>query len=171
MITADGSKLYLKMKRFTYILIGLAALVAAAASCKKEEVTPMPEIDSALATEWQLVETKAEGTIVGADMSIYLSILPDGTFELFQKSPDQTVRYDRYTGTCTSKDGILTGVYSDGTSMNKWMYTVSGEGLTLQSFNLLEVQKYKKATIPADVRENANDILTKSDAAGSCPIL
>lgn len=157
------------MKRFTYILIGLAALVATAASCSKEEVTPQAGIDSALEGEWELVETKAEGTVVAQDMSVYLCILPDGTFELFQKSPDQTVRYDKFTGKCTSKDGILTGVYSDGTPMNKWLYTSTGENLTLQSYNLLEVQKYRKAIIPADVKENAN--LTKSDATDGCPIL
>ena len=158
----------LKMKRFTHILIGLAALVAAAA-CSKEEVTPQAGIDSALEGEWELVETKAEGTVVAQDMSVYLCIYSDGTFELFQKSPDQTVRYDKFTGTCASKEGLLTGVYSDGTPMNKWLYTCTGESLTLQSYNLLEVQKYKKAIIPADVRENAN--FTKSDAADGCPIL
>ena len=160
---------FMTMKRFTYILIGFAALIAAAASCTKEDAIPMQSVDSALATEWQLVETKAEGTVVAEEMSVYLCINLDGTFELFQKSPDQTVRYDKYTGTCTSKDGILTGVYSDGTSMNKWMYTCTAESLTLQSYNLVEVQKYKKATIPAEVRENAN--ITKSDAANGCPIL
>ena len=158
----------LKMKRFTHILIGLAALIAAAA-CSKEEMTPQAGIDSALEGEWELVETKAEGTVVAQDMSVYLCIHPDGIFELFQKSPDQTVRYDKYTGTCASKEGLLTGVYSDGTPMNKWLYTCTGESLTLQSYNLLEVQKYKKTTVPADVRENAN--LTKSDAANGCPIL
>ena len=157
------------MKRFTNILIGLAALVAVAASCKKEEVPPQQEIDSALVGEWQLVETKAEGTTVAEDMSIYLSIETNGAFELFQKSADQTVRYDRYTGTCTSKDGIFTGVYSDGKELNKWMYSFTSEGLVLQSYNLLEVQKYKKVEIPADVRENANSILTKSDS--NSPIL
>ena len=157
------------MKRFTNILIGLAALVAVAASCKKEEVTTPSEIDSALVGEWQLVETKAEGTLVAEDMSIYLSIETNGAFELFQKSADQTVRYDRYTGTCTSKDGIFTGVYSDGKELNKWMYSFTSEGLVLQSYNLLEVQKYKKVEIPADVRENANSILTKSDS--NSPIL
>ena len=156
------------MKRFTHILIGLAALIAAAA-CSKEEVTPQAGIDSALEGEWELVETKAEGTVVAQDMSVYLCICPDGTFELFQKSPDQTVRYDKFTGKCTSKDGILTGVYSDGTPMNKWLYTCTAESLTLQSYNLLEVQKYRKAIITADVRENAN--LTKSDATDGCPIL
>ena len=157
------------MKRFTHILIGLAALVAVAASCSKEDATPQAGIDSALEGEWELVETKAEGTVVGQGMSVYLCIHPDGTFELFQKSPEQTVRYDKYTGNCTTKDGILTGVYSDGSSMSKWMYSCTGENLTLQSFNLLEVQKYKKTTIPADIRENAN--LTKSGAAEGCPIL
>ena len=130
------------MKRFTNILIGLAALVAVAASCKKEEVTTPSEIDSALVGEWQLVETKAEGTVVAADMSVYLSIETYGAFELFQKSADQTVRYERYTGTCTSKDGIFTGVYSDGTELNKWMYSFTSEGLVLQSYNLLEVNEY-----------------------------
>ena len=157
------------MKKFTNILIGLAALVAVAASCKKYEVTTPAEIDSALVGEWQLVETKAEGTLVAEDMSIYLSIETNGAFELFQKSADQTVRYDRYTGTCTSKDGIFTGVYSDGKELNKWMYSFTSEGLVLQSYNLLEVQKYKKVEIPADVRENANSILTKSDS--NSPIL
>lgn len=160
------------MKRFTHILIGLAAFVMTAASCQKEEeVISQPDIDSALVSEWQLVETKAEGTVVAADMSVYLCINEDGTFELFQKSADQTVRHDRYTGTCTSADGILTGVYSDGTPMNKWMYSFTSEGLTLQSYNFLEVQKYKKTTIPAEVRESAHNVLTRADAADSCPIL
>lgn len=160
------------MKRFTYILIGLAALVATAASCKKEEVVVKQEIDQALAAEWELIETKAEGIVVAADMSIYLCINTDGSFELFQKSPDQTVRYDRFTGNCWSADGIVNGTYSDGTPWgSKWMYSFTSEGMTLQSYNFLEVQKYKKTTIPAEVRENANDVLTRSEAANGNPIL
>ena len=160
------------MKRFTYILIGLAALVATAVSCKKEEVVVKNEIDQALVAEWELLETKAEGTVVAADMSVYLCIDGDGTFELFQKSAGQTVRYDRFTGNCWSADGIVNGTYSDGTGWaSKWMYSFTAEGMTLQSYNLLEVQKYKKTTIPAEVRENANDVLTKSEAASGCPIL
>ena len=51
------------------------------------------------------------------------------------------------------------------------MYSFTSEGMTLQSYNFLEVQKYKKTTIPAEVRENANDVLTRSEAANGNPIL
>ena len=159
------------MKRLTNIFIGLAALVTAAASCQKEETAAKQEIDQDLAAEWELIETKAEGTVVAADMSVYLCINTDGTFELFQKSAGQTVRYDRFTGKCWSADGIVNGTYSDGTGWaSKWMYSFTADGMTLQSYNLLEVQKYKKTTIPAEVRNNANDI-TKSEAASGSPIL
>jgi len=158
------------MKRLINILIMSAALIGVAASCQKEDGTS-GLIDSAISGEWHLTEILAEGTVVSEGLDSYLLINMDGTFELYQKSGTQTIRYDRFTGTCTYEDNLLSGVYSNG---NPWgsRYTVSlsGNMMTLSSFNLLEVQKYERKAIPENIKKEANTI-TRSGAVLCAPIL
>ena len=107
-----------------------------------------------------------------AGIDIYLCINSDCTFELYQKSGTQSVRYDKFTGTCKTEDGVLTGIYSNGKPWGgKYIFKVTADELLLKTTNLLEEQKYKKVQIPSDVKENANLALTKAAGAESTPIL
>ena len=157
------------MKRFIHIIIAFSAMVLAAGACKKAEVTET--IDPAVVGEWQLVSAVSEGHAHEQIPDIYLCINPDSTFELYQKSGTQSIRHDKFTGTCQTADGILNGVYSTGENWaSKWEYETADDRLILTSFNLLEVNTYKKTTIPENVRNNANEVYTKS-AASCTPIL
>ena len=157
------------MKRALNIICGLAILVMAA-SCQKE--APIDSVDPTLVGEWHLTEATAEGTAIMAGIDIYLCINSDCTFELYQKSGTQSVRYDKFTGTCKTEDGVLTGIYSNGKPWGgKYIFKVTADELLLKTTNLLEEQKYKKVQIPSDVKENANLALTKAAGAESTPIL
>lgn len=158
------------MKKALNIICGLAILVMAA-SCQKED--PIADsVDTALVGEWQLKEATAEGTAIMAGIDVYLCINSDCTFELYQKSGTQSVRYDKYTGTCKTEDGILTGVYSNGKPWGgKYVFKVTADELLLKTTNLLEEQKYKKTLIPSEIKENANLALTKAAGTESTPIL
>ncbi len=147
------------------VLLGIAS-----ASCQKEE--QILTMDPALVGEWHLTEIQAEGVIVNEGIDCYLLISSDCTFELYQQSGTQNVRYERYTGTCSYTDGLLTGVYSNGKPWGgKYLVETKGETLILSSYNLIEVQTYKKTTIPEDVKNNANTIHTKSGNLLGTPIL
>ena len=138
-----------------------------AASCEKVEIETN-NIDGAVAGVWELTEASAEGKPID-QYEVFLHLAPEGHFELYQKSGTQT-RYDLFTGTYTTENGIINGVYSDGKPWGgKYTYTVSDENLTLESFNLLEVQKYKRSALPDEVIDNANAVVTK--AGSSTPIL
>lgn len=159
------------MKKFINIFISLVALVLASVSCEKEEIIVKETIDPAIVGEWRLTGVVAENTDVYKNVDIYLCINSDCSFELFQKSGTQSVRYSRYTGTCTSLNGVLSGVYSSGTPWGgKYTYTSSQEELVLKSYNMIEEQKYKRTSIPADIRENA-DTITRSTSSDFTPIL
>lgn len=156
------------MKRLINIFIGFAALVCAASSCQKEEVTVKPEIDSNIVGEWELDSTIADGEEI-SNVSAYLSINQDGSFELYQQTGSQNLRYVMYKGTCSSKDNILSGTYSDGTPWgDRYSYRLEGDKLILTTYNLIETQTYVKAEIPAEVKENAD---TKSISDDVTPIL
>ena len=158
------------MKRFINIIIGIAAMVIVPASCQKEEQAVT--MDPSLVGEWHLTEITAEGIVVSEGIDCYLLIASDCTFELYQQSGTQTIRYEKYTGTCTYENEILSGYYSNGKPWGgKYLVSANGENLTLSSYNLLEVQKYKKAVIPEDVKKNANAVHTKSGDILSSPIL
>ncbi len=160
-----------RMKRTLNIIIGLAALVFATVSCQKE-VSADKTIDSAVVGQWHLFGAKAEGESIMQGIDIYLCINADGSFELYQKSGTQEERYDLYTGTCYTQNGILTGVYSDGKPWGgKYTYARTIDGILLKTTNNLEEQKYLSCQIPAQVRENANLINTKSASAAGSPIL
>lgn len=160
------------MKKLINILTGLAVMVIAAVSCSKPDFDlPAKTVDQKLVGEWHLVGMKADGEYVGQDTDVYLAISEYGSFELYQKTGSQAVRYDRYTGNCWTEDGILTGVYSDGKPWGaRYEYAKTIDGFTLKSYNLLEDQKYVKTVIPEEVRTNANPVGTKSAASGT-PIL
>lgn len=164
------------MKRILYILLGLAVLAIAA--CEKiddrlhTEDTVILEIDPAIVGEWMLTEMRSENHIIEDIPSIYLCIHSDCTFELYQKSGTQSVRYDKYSGTCHTSDGMLKGTYSNGEEWaSSWEYSFSLNKMILSSFNLLEVNAYEKVEIPEDVRTNANEVSVKSRNAVGAPIL
>ena len=159
------------MKRTFNIIIGLAALVLATVSCQKE-TTADKAIDPVIVGEWHLVGAKAEGVSILKDLDIYLCINADSTFELYQKSGTQETRYDMYTGTCYTENGVLTGVYSDGMTWGgKYTYAKTIDGILLRTTNDVEEQKYISCQIPAEVREDANLINTRSASAAGSPIL
>ena len=161
-----------KMKRFIYILTAVAAMISAAAGCQKVENEPVIGIDSKLVGEWKLSKIISEGYNNPDVPEIYLCINSDCTFELYQKSGTQSIRFDKYTGTCYTEDGLLTGVYSFGKEWaSKWEYMITMNGIILVSFNMLEENRYVKTEIPSEVRENANVVDTKSTYTTSTPIL
>lgn len=159
-----------KMKRFLHIISIFAAL-AAFAGCEKSDIKIDLAVDPELVGEWMLTETVAEGCIITDIPSIYLCINADGSFELYQKSGTQSLRYDKFTGTCSTSDGLLKGTYSTGQPWaSVWEYSFTPGGMQLQSFNLLEIDSYERVEIPEDVRKNANEISAKS-ACDATPIL
>lgn len=158
------------MKRFINIIVGMVVLATLSTSCQKEE--QIQTIDQALVGEWHLTEIKAEGIIINEGLDCYLLIASDCTFELYQQSGTQSVRFEKYTGTCSYVDGLLTGVYNNGKPWGgKYIVDAQGNTLTLSSYNLLEVQTYERKDIPEDVRKNAHEIYTKSGDHFGTPIL
>jgi hypothetical protein len=143
------------MKRITNIILTIAAVICLAASCQKEEVTS--KLDSALVGEWHLASTYVDGEELKGAVDVYLVLVSDGTFALYQRTGSQEDRYDLYTGTCTSEDGILTGTYASGTPWgSSYKYKVTGSSLTLTSSDLLEEQVYDKESLPSDIKVNTD---------------
>ena len=159
------------MKRRLYIILTASAALMAA-SCEKagESISTPAALDPSVIGEWHLSRMLAEGSLIEDMPDVYLAINPDGTFELYQKSGTQSLRHDRFTGTCYTQDGILSGVYSNGDAWgSKWEYVMTLDGLLLKSFNMLEENLYVKTEIPREVRINANDVVVKSYS--TAPIL
>ena len=164
------------MKKLFYF--AAAALLSLAVSCQKEEelpeVEPALEIDQRLVGEWQLHRALSDGIQINQDIDVYLCINADCTFELYQKSGTQSERYEKYTGTCSSENNILNGVYSNGKPWGS-KYTFSFifivDGMILESYNMIEVQQYYKVTIPEKVKAEATLVNTKSAVSTGNPIL
>ena len=159
------------MKRTLNIICGLTALILATVSCKKDDPQTIT-LDQVLVGEWHLVSAEAENQSIMTDIDVFLCIHADCSFELYQKSGTQTYRYDKYTGTCHTDGGILTGVYSNGKPWGgKYTYTVTAGNLQLKTTNNLEKQQYTSCQIPASVKDNANMINTKAVISAGTPIL
>lgn len=163
------------MKKLINIFIGFAVLSIMAISCQKEEapeLTPVLEISERLVGEWQLFRALSDGIEVNQDIDVYLCINADCSFELYQKSGTQTERYDKYIGTCSSENDILSGVYNNGKPWgSKYTFTFIVDGMILKSYNLIEVQQYSKVTIPEEVKAEATLVNTKSAVSTGNPIL
>lgn len=153
------------------MIIGLVALTSTVSCTKEDRNADRNVMDASIAGEWQLTEIKAEGIVISEGLESYLAINADGRFELYQKSGTQTIRFDKFTGTCSYQEGLLSGTYSDGEPWaSRYRVTFEEDTLVLTSYNLLEIKKYEKTSIPEDVKENANTI-TKSGDILCIPIL
>lgn len=156
------------MKKITNIIFALAAAVCLAGSCQKE--APAPSLDSSLVGQWHLVSIMADDTeLDNSLMDIYLVLNSNQTFELYQMTGNQESRYDLYTGTCTSEEGILSGIYANGSSWGtEYEYEVTGGStLTLTSSDGQETQVYEKSSLPEGMKVNHD---TRSVGNGA-PIL
>lgn len=155
------------MKKLYNIAIVLAAL-SAALSCHKE--TTPDSVASDLVGEWHLTETETEGIVIDPLTDVYLTICVDCTFEIYQKSGDQS-RYTKFTGTCKSVKDILSGTYSSGTEWGtSYIFDVSGDTLTLITEDGMEIQTWTKESLDQAAKDEA-DISTRSIFTAAIPFL
>lgn len=141
-------------------------------SCAKDDNAPSRYIDKALVGEWHLTGAVSEGSEIDLDTEIYMVLSPDGTFDLYQKEPDQ-LRYDRFTGIWYCLDGKIMGEYSDGSAWGaSYIPKVSGKRLIFSSVDLMETQTYEKGSLPESEKQDAYLITSvKSAPAATSPIL
>lgn len=133
------------MKRFAYILLA-AVLSAVICGCSKDEG---PSVDRTILGNWRILTWN--GTSSG-DFDIYITFGADGSFCLYQRVDSPL--YDRFTGTYSASDGILSGVYSDGTPWNTsygYELSSSGNSLTMTGVSGTETSVYVRSSIPEDV--------------------
>ena len=159
------------MKKLINILTGLAVMVIAAVSCAKEDQgLSVKSVDSTLVGDWHLTATKVEGEVVTETADVYLSIMADGKFELYQKYSSQ-LRYTLYTGTCWSENGLLKGLYSDNTSWaTSYIPYIIGTKLVLKTYDFMEEMTFEKKSLSEAEKADA-DVWTKSSAIDYSPIL
>jgi hypothetical protein len=161
----------MNMKKLINILTGLAVMVIAAVSCAKEDQgLSVKSVDSTLVGDWHLTDTKVEGEVVTETADVYLSIMADGKFELYQKYSSQ-LRYTLYTGTCWSENGLLKGLYSDNTSWaTSYIPYIIGTKLVLKTYDFMEEMTFEKKSL-AEAEKADADVWTKSSAIDYSPIL
>lgn len=163
------------MKKIIYI----AALLLSVLSCK-EPVDPQPQpgpgpdptppvvektLAEKIAGEWHCV-------VSDIDADIYLGLVSDNTFELYQKVGEGAYRLYRGTWSLDEKTAVLTGKYNDGESWG------SGYGVVLsEDENTMtlapsegEEQVYRKESIPADVKDGCVTVV-KSEPGSDRPVL
>ena len=114
----------------------VAAVFALSCAADKEEAAPTPPaVDYFGPIYNDGVDWIAEGSVVGkweltllngngGEMmpKVYMELMEDGTFNLYQRAT--SVEWLHYTGTYTFEEGILSGVYSDDV---KWSETYNVE--------------------------------------------
>ncbi len=144
----------IEMKKILYI----TALLLSVLACK-EPVDPQPGPDpnppvvektlaEKIAGEWHCV-------VSGIDADIYLGLVSDNTFELYQKVGEGAYRLYRGTWSLDEKTAVLTGKYNDGEAWG------SEYGVTLsedqKSMTLApsegDDQTYRKESIPSGVKD------------------
>jgi hypothetical protein len=109
--------------------------------------------ENVIAKEWH-IESWCNQT---PEFDVYIAFSEDGTFSIYQQI--FSLNYVRYSGTYTAANGVLTGVYEDGSVWDStYDYTISADGsqLTLTSQgNAAEVSVYVNEVIPEAVKTEA----------------
>lgn len=151
------------MKKTIFFLIAVPAMALISllsVSCQKTD-----PYGSELDGEWHLVSTtglEMDGIDVYASFS-------GGSFVLYQRTGDM-MRYYVYDGTYSLADDVLSGRYSDGSSLGStYRLVFSDDGNTLEMLALNgseELNAYRRSTIPEEVR-NISVPAVKSASAGS----
>lgn len=168
MPTEDGYNRFMNMRKIFKSII-CAAMVICAAGCSKTP-TQTPALRGDLVGEWHLSQIEYNDNILNTYSDVYIAFHSDCTFELFQKSGDQT-RYTKFCGTCNFDGKTLSGTYNDGTPWGSaYQVSLSGDTLTLTNDTLTETQTYTKEAISENIRNNA-DIKVKSTDNDIIPIL
>lgn len=157
------------MKR-TFLYIILAAVICLMTGCEKKNPTGTPGNDGGTTvippdenesnppvTETLLDIICGEWHYLSADnkTDIYLNLMPDGRFELYQKF--EAGIHHLYRGSWTLEDSTLSGIYNDGEAWNNsYIVTVSDDKNALnlkytgdESADFL----YSRTTIPESVKE------------------
>lgn len=163
----------IKMKKILYVI----ALLLSVLACK-EPVDPQPDpgpdptppvvektLAEKIAGEWHCV-------VSDIDADIYLGLVSNNTFELYQKVGEGAYRLYRGTWSLDEKTAVLTGKYNDGAA---W---ASGYGVTLsEDENTMTLapsdgdgQTYRKENIPSEVKDGCV-VVVKSGSAESEPAL
>lgn len=142
------------MKKTLYII----ALLLSVLACK-EKIDPQPDptppvvektLAEKIAGEWHC-------SVSDIDADIYLSLVSDSTFELYQKVGEGAYRLYRGTWSLDEKTASLTGKYNDGEAWSSgYDITLSEDEktMTLSPSEGNYDQTYKKKSIPSDVKEN-----------------
>ena len=149
----------IRMKRILNTISGTLLTLCILSSCTKEPAATT--MDKDFVGDWHLVELEYDGSIMDNPVDVYLTIDSDCTFELYMKNESQ-LRYTLFTGTCTLKDGILSGTYSSGAEWgDAYEASVDEDMLVLVSSDLIETQLFERKALSDKEKQDA-DISTKS---------
>ena len=142
------------MKKFKFIAL-LALLVSAVACHGTDPVDPAkPEKTGTIVGQWQLTNVSTKSAIIGTEtVDVYLEFTSDGKFNIYQTIGAGRPRH--YAGTYTFKDNVLSGKYDDGKTVKPYDVTLTKTELTLAPQGGTEVDKYKSASIPQNVIDQA----------------
>lgn len=136
------------MKRYISFILAAVLLLPALFSCSREETVQVP---SGITGQWHLKSWNGK-TPRGFD--IYLELLSDGTFNLYQQT--ETSLYTHLTGNYSSDGSTLSGTYSDGVEWRTSYGWSLGEGdasLVLISLDAESLKSiYTRSDIPDSVR-------------------
>lgn len=134
------------MKAKFYLLTLCAAL--AFVGCGKENDAPKVDNATKVVGEWHCAPE-------GYDVDVYVAFDAAGTFDEYQRLGEG--RYRHYNGTYIVDNGVLSGLYADGTEWGS-TYTISfsGDTMTLTANNeSAEAIVYTMTTIPEEVKDEA----------------
>lgn len=169
------------MKKITYILIALMMV----AGCEDKPVpdTPVtppdkPEtpVDPPVKEETLAEKIVGEWHCVVSDIDadIYLALMSDSTFELYQKVGEGSHRLYRGSWSMNEASRTLSGRYNDGTEWGSSYETAVSEdknSMTLvpKAATAKEEHVYRREAVPASVKEGCL-VVVKSTGCGM-PVL
>lgn len=136
------------MKKYLFLLIVCLCGVLAAGCSDDEDNAP---VDKGIVGEWQLAAWSGDAV---QQIEAYVDFRSDASFSLYQKFT--TPLFVRYDGSYSTRDNLLSGIYTDGTPLGAdYEFTLSEDGntLTLTSrTSAVETTVYTRTSIPGDVR-------------------
>lgn len=153
------------MKRIAYII---TILLIAAGCTEKPADTPVKgkTLTERIAGEWHC-------TISELDTDLYLEILSDSSFGLYQKIGDGSYRLYKGKWSLDEESETLSGKYNDGTSWGSIYKVKMSEDNNLMTL-IPEASKdeehlYNKTEIPSNVKEGC--IVEVKSGPGGVPVL
>ncbi len=149
------------MKKIGIFIAILAVAAVLMPSCSESTKQKADTTYAMIEGEWHMVSWSGE---TSENIDLYVKFNADRTFVLYQKL--KHVYFDKYVGSYSIADGVLSGLYDDDTPTNTYNIEFGSDNTRLILTKLDapdDITVFAKEAIPSSVTDGAKSLTSRGE--------